>query len=422
MRALIIGKGAREHALCWHLAQSPQITEIWAIPGNPGCADNLKTQCLNIADTDIDAIHQFVVNKNIDICFINTEAALNAGLIDRLQNTSALCFGPDSHAAKLETSNAFVRSFQTQHQIPAPEYQTFHDQAAALAFLQTQTLPRIIKTDDPTCTPALYIVHDLQTAEKTLKKLFKDNPNRTLLVEEYIDNAAFCITALTDGKNVLPIASSHTYRHLSTDKHSPLTGGMGACSPAPQCTETHELQRLSNEFIKPIITALGAEGNPYFGFLSITLAYKSNRECVVLDINCRLSDPDTQVILPRLQIPLTELCLMAKHKQLPAERQVTANLSSVAIMAVSEGYPTQVTTSEKIQLKGTPPSNSQLLHAGTTRNDIDELLTGAGRVFCAVAWEIDMAKASQTAYDCLKTVRWKQMYYRQDIAPAVVTP
>src|SRR3990167_3103844 len=418
MKILVIGKGAREHALCWHFAQSNKITSIWAAPGNGGSAEIPKTKNLEISGNNIHRITHFVSQNQIDFCFVNTEAALSAGLNDALALSNTTCFGPSAQAAQLETSVSFVRSFMTQHQIPSPDYSIFHDELAALNFIKTRSFPIIIKPDDPTTIPAIYKIFNEAEASHLIKQLFsKNHSNNTpmkILIEEFIEGHQFTLTTLTDSTITLPISTSTNYRHLLENNQGVLTGGMGACSPAPMITE-QDIDKVMTEVINPTITALSAEGNAYFGFLSTTLVKTNGGEFKVLDFNCRLGDPDTQVLLPRLNANLIDLCIAAKYNQLSQQRNViNSKINSVAVIAASQGYPSHTQTGETIKTSDQyDHTKSQLFHAGTKRMD-KQLLTGASRVFCATGWAEESHTASQYAYDCLRSVSWPSMIYRKD--------
>ncbi len=411
MNILIIGKGAREHALAWHFSQSPLVTEIWVAPGNAGTEQTAKTQNLQVTENNISRLVNFAQHNTIDFCFVCTENALTAGLADAMQAANITCFGPLAAAAKLETSVSFVKSFMTQHQIPSPNYASFHDHAAALNYISSQSYPIIIKPDDPEHIPAIYIAHNKAEAENIINSL-----SQQIIIEEYIHGEEFNLTVLSDGQNVLPITSTVNFRHLQNNNEGPLTSGMGACSPAPNINEDI-VSRVMTEVVNPTLTALGAEGNHYFGFLHIALKLTAEQELKVLDFNCRLGDPDIQVILPRLNTNLIDLCLAAKNKSLNQSQKVTNNLYAVAVISACQGYPTPNQTKEKISINAITCNKScQLFHASTALIN-NELVTQSGRVLCACAWSNSYPEASKQAYSCLQSASWPNMIYRTDIKP-----
>ncbi len=417
MNILIIGSGGREHALAWKVAQSDTVQRVFVAPGNGGTANEAKCQNVAIEVTDITALINFAQQENIDLTIVGPEVPLSLGIVDQFSAQQLACFGPSQAAAQLESSKAFCKDFMQQHNIPTAAYASFDTVAPALAYLQTQTFPVVIKADGLAAGKGVIIAEDLATAEQTVKSMLDEQQfgaaGAQIVIEAFIQGEELSFIAMVDGEHILPFASSQDHKRLGDHDQGPNTGGMGAYSPAPICTAALQ-QRIMTTVMQPTVAALKAAGTPYVGFLYAGLMVSESGELNVLEFNCRLGDPETQPLMLRLKSDLVSLCLHALAGTLQQiEIDWSADTALTVVMA-ADGYPNHYHKGDTIEGLGQLDSDCIAFHAGTTWVN-DSLQNNGGRVLGISAKADNIQAARDIVYDNIKKITWPRGYYRSDI-------
>mgnify|MGYP001468813725 FL=1 len=417
MKVLIVGSGGREHALAWKAKHSQLVTEIYVAPGNGGTSNEEGVTNVEIVANDIDRLVSFAKENQIDLTIVGPEVPLVKGITDKFESLGLNCFGPSRKAAQLEGSKEFMKDFLTRHGIPTAEYESFSDLELAIKHLQRSKVPLVIKADGLAAGKGVTVAQSYAEAEKAIrecleKKSFGDAGNK-VVIEEFLEGEEASFIVLTDGKTVLPFASSQDHKTRDNQDKGPNTGGMGAYSPTPVVTsEVHE--RIMDQVITPTIEALAKEGIKYCGFLYAGLMVDKEHRIKVLEFNCRFGDPETQPILMRLESDLIELCYQAsKGKLKKIELQWNPKVALGVVMAAG-GYPYNYEKGHPIV--GLPPEtkNLKVFHAGTqAQNSL--IKTNGGRVLCVTALGKNTEEAQLNAYNCVKQINWKDCFYRTDI-------
>jgi len=418
MNVLVIGSGGREHALVWKIAQSSRVAEVYAAPGNPGTAAEPKTTNVDIAVDEIPALVEFARERAIGLTIVGPEVPLVGGIVDAFQAAGLRCFGPNRAAAQLEGSKTFTKAFLQRHAIPTGAYQSFTDLAAALAYIEAESLPLVVKADGLAAGKGVMIAHTRAEAIAAVTDCLSDaafgEAGTRVVIEEFLPGEEASFIVMVDGEHILPFATSQDHKARDNGDLGPNTGGMGAYSPAPVVTP--ELyQRIMREVIEPTVAGLAAEGMPYCGFLYAGLMIDDTGTPRVLEYNCRLGDPETQPILLRLESDLVDLCEAALDGRLNECDARWSEQSALGVVMAAQGYP------DKYR-KGTPigglelaeAAGSKVFQAGTGVED-DKLVSTGGRVLCVTALGESVAAAQSQAYQALQKIEFDNSYYRTDI-------
>ncbi len=418
MKILIIGGGGREHALAWKCAQSGDVSEVIVAPGNAGTKLESKIRNVDVAADDIDALLDLASKENIGLTIVGPEQPLVAGIVDRFIAQNLPCFGPVAAAARLEGSKAYTKDFLLRHGVPTGEYETFTDVDLALAYVREKGAPIVIKADGLAAGKGVIVALGLDEAEDAIRDMlsqgaFGDAGHR-IVIEEYLEGEEASFIVITDGKAVLPLASSQDHKARDEGDVGPNTGGMGAYSPAPVVTPEIE-QRIMDEVINPTLAGLRSDGINYLGFLYAGLMITADGTPKVIEFNCRMGDPETQPIMARMRSDLAAICLAAISGDLS---DVTAEWDSRAALGVvmaAGGYPGNYAKGKRIHgLPQQESRDSKVFHAGTA-TDGGDVITSGGRVLCVVGLGDTVAGASDTAYKLVKSIEWDDVYYRNDI-------
>ncbi len=419
MKVLVIGSGGREHALAWKAAQSSKVNKVYVAPGNAGTVQEAKLENVNIAVSEIDKLVDFAKTNNITLTIVGPEQPLVDGIVDTFQAQGLTIFGPTAKAAQLEGSKAFTKDFLARHHIPTAAYQTFTEIEPALAYVQAQGAPIVIKADGLAAGKGVIVAMSLTEAEAAIKDMLAGNAfgdaGHRVVIEEFLTGEEASFIVMVDGKNVLSFATSQDHKRAYNNDEGPNTGGMGAYSPAPVVTdEIH--QRILNEVIMPTVEGMAKEGAPYTGFLYAGLMIADDGTPKVIEYNCRFGDPETQPIMMRLQSDLVELCLLACQGKL---EQATINFDprpAVGVVLAAGGYPQSYTKGDIISgLDNNHSADQKVFHAGTALQ-AGYVVTAGGRVLCATALGNTVTEAQQAAYQLAKLISWQDMFYRDDIA------
>ena len=418
MQVLVIGSGGREHALAWKLAQSPDVSTVYVAPGNAGTALEPNIENINIAIDDFEALSAFAQQHAIDLTVVGPEGPLVDGIVDHFMNLDLRCFGPSAKAAQLEGSKSFTKDFLARHNIPTAEYQTFTDQAAAINYVREKGAPIVVKADGLAAGKGVIVAMTLAEAEAAIADMLAGNAfgeaGHKVVIEEFLEGEEASFIVVSDGINILPMATSQDHKRIGEGDTGPNTGGMGAYSPAPVVTaEIHA--RIMREVIEPTVAGMAAEGNTYSGFLYAGLMIDAQGTPKVIEYNCRFGDPETQPIMMRMQSDLTELCIATVDKKLAEQSVEWSDSLALGVVLAAEGYPEAYKKGLKIEgLESIVDDNCKVFHAGTTQQG-DDVLTNGGRVLCVTALGKTAEQAQTLAYENSAKITWPGVQSRKDI-------
>ena len=423
MKALIIGSGGREHAMAWKLSQSDKLTKIYVAPGNAGTAlenpEGTTIENLSINPTDITQLLTFAQQEQIDLTIVGPEVPLVAGLVDQFEQAGLKCLGPNKMAAQLEGSKAFCKTFLKKYHIPTAHYASFTELDAALNYIEQQTFPLVIKADGLAAGKGVVIAQTRQEASNAIQAMLINNKfgaaSHKIIIEDFLVGQEASFIILTDGKTIVPLATSQDHKARDDGDKGPNTGGMGAYSPAPLITPKIH-QHIMHDIIEPTIKGLATEGINYKGFLYAGLMIDAQGKVKVLEFNCRLGDPETQPILMRLNSDLYDLAMdCVNHRLEQTKLQWSPNIALGVVMA-SGGYPDsydkghQITGLNQITLQDT-----KVFHAGTKLDTNHQPVTDGGRVLCVTSLGKSVQDAQKKAYASVNQIHWKDSFYRKDI-------
>lgn len=420
MKVLILGSGGREHAFAWKIDQSPLLSELFVAPGNAGTAQ-LATN-LPLDPTDFVAVKQAVKANGIDMVIVGPEAPLVAGIHDYFLSDPELAeiplIGPAKDAAMLEGSKQFAKAFMARHAIPTARYKSFtaDELEDAKEFLHSMKPPYVLKADGLAAGKGVLILDDLEAARKELEAMLLDakfgQASSTVVIEEFLDGVELSCFVLTDGKQykILPFAKD--YKRIGEGDTGLNTGGMGAVSPVPFNDKAFR-QKVLDRIIKPTVFGLQKENLSYIGFIFIGLI-KVDGEPYVIEYNVRMGDPETEVVLPRIQSDLLGMLRDLANGELEEHELVLDPRYATTVMAVSGGYPGSYEKGKPIFGLEDTDERGVFFHAGTKQLG-DEVVTNGGRVIAATALGQTMQEALNGSYEKIKSLRFEGMYFRKDI-------
>ena len=418
IKVLIVGGGGREHALAWKAAQSEKVDTVFVAPGNPGTASEDKVSNVDIGADDISALKTFAEKEAIGLTIIGPENPLVDGIVDEFKQAGLPCFGPAKDAAILEGSKSFSKEFLQRHNISTAEYQVFTEADTAKKYVKEKGVPIVVKADGLAAGKGVIIAMTENEAIIAIEDMLAGNKfgdaGHRVVIEEFMQGEEASFIVMSDGENILPLASSQDHKARDEGDAGPNTGGMGAYSPAPVVTdEMHD--RIMREVIEPTIRGMAEEGREYVGFLYAGVMITADGTPKVLEFNCRFGDPETQPIMMRLKSDLIELCQAALNGNL---NKVTADWDERAAMGVvlaSAGYPASASKGDVISgLNYDFPEGTKVFHAGTAQQD-NAVVTAGGRVLCVTALGESVSQAQQSAYQAVAKISWDGMFYRKDI-------
>lgn len=419
MNILIIGGGGREHALAWKAAQNPDVETVFVAPGNAGTATDAKLCNVDLDVLDFAKLADFAEANQVALTIVGPEAPLVAGVVDYFQARNLPCFGPSKGAAQLEGSKAFTKDFLARHQIPTAAYQSFTEVDAAIAYLRKMGAPIVVKADGLAAGKGVIVAETLEQAEAAVRDMLSGNAfgdaGCRVVIEEFLEGEEASFIVISDGKCVLPMATSQDHKRVGNGDTGPNTGGMGAYSPAPVVTDS-VYQRIMDEVITPTIQGMAAEGNTYVGFLYAGLMIDATGTPKVIEYNCRFGDPETQPILLRLQTDLVSLCSAALDGTLDRCKTEWDPRPAVGVVLAAGGYPDDYAKGHPIHgLEEAAKLEGKVFHAGT-RLQNGQVVTNGGRVLCATALGNSVTDAQHNAYALARTIQWQDVYMRTDIA------
>ncbi|MEZ7842009.1 MAG: phosphoribosylamine--glycine ligase [Pseudomonadales bacterium] len=418
MNVLIIGGGGREHALAWQASKNRGVHKIFVAPGNAGTALEKKTENVPLDVMDIDGLLTFAKDNNVDLTIVGPEAPLVAGIVDLFQAANMDIFGPTKGAAQLEGSKAFAKDFLQRHGIPTASYATFTEVAPALAYINEQGAPIVIKADGLAAGKGVILADTTEQACAAVEDMLAGNAfgeaGNRVVIEEFLMGEEASFIVMADGKNVLPLASSQDHKARDEGDLGPNTGGMGAYSPAPVVDATLH-QRIMDEVIMPTVNGMAADGYVYTGFLYAGIMVDSDGTPKVLEFNCRFGDPETQPIMMRLKNSIVELCVAGTMGVLDQTIAHWDSRPAIGVVLAAKGYPDAYPKGDVISLPEELGQTSKIFHAGTTLNDEGMVTTNGGRVLCAVALGDTVGEAQHKAYELADQITWEGKFCRRDI-------
>jgi phosphoribosylamine--glycine ligase len=421
MRILLLGSGGREHALAWKLSQSVWTNPLFIAPGNPGTAQCGKN--VNLDLSDFDAIAKFCIYEQIEIVVVGPEEPLVNGLYDYFKSKEELqsihFIGPSKEGARLEGSKSYAKAFMKRHNIPTASYREFTVETyeEGVEYLKDHPLPIVMKADGLAAGKGVVIcnshVEAIAEFELMIQRAKFGDASRKVVIEAFLTGIELSVFALTDGKNYVILPEAKDYKRIGEADTGLMTGGMGAVSPVPFATPGF-MRKVEERIIKPTVDGLFKEGIEYTGFIFFGLI-KVNEEPIVIEYNCRMGDPETEVVMPRLENDLIGLCVAASQKELHLVKVQADKRAAVTIVAVSKGYPGSYEKGFEITgLTDNYGKQSMVFQAGTKQKD-GQIVSNGGRVFCVTSYGSTIEEAVDTSQDVLQYVHFDGMYFRTDI-------
>ncbi|MBI4515631.1 MAG: phosphoribosylamine--glycine ligase [Deltaproteobacteria bacterium] len=416
MKILVIGSGGREHALVWKLRQSPRVGNIYCAPGNAGIAE--LAELVALAADDIPGLLRFAREQQIDLTVPGPELPLTMGIVDEFARHHLRIFGPSKAAAQLEGSKAFTKELLRQCQVPTGFFGTFTDPDQALRYVREVGAPVVVKADGLAAGKGVVICATLPEAEAAIDEIMRGKifgaAGERVVIEEFLEGEEASFMAVTDGRTVLPLASSQDHKRIGDGDTGPNTGGMGAYSPAPVVTAALHA-RILRDIMAPVVDGLRQRGIVYKGVLYAGLMIRDG-VAKVLEFNARFGDPECQALLVRLRSDLVSLMEAVVEERLAEVRVEWDARASACVVLAAGGYPGNYPKGRPIHGLADLQSwrDGVVFHAGTATRD-RAVVTNGGRVLGVTALGADVAAAVAEAYRAVSQIEWDGMYYRRDI-------
>lgn len=420
MNILLLGSGGRECAIAWKLSQSKHCNNLYIAPGNAGTSGYGQNIALSL--NDFDSIKHFCIDNKIDILFPGGEDTLVAGIYDFFKKDAALhhiiVAGPSQAGAQLEGSKAFSKKFMQRHQIPTAAYREFEEQSfeEGLAYLEHHPTPIVLKADGLAAGKGVIITSDREEAKAVFTSMIKEaqfgDAGKKVVIEQFLSGIELSVFVLTDGKNYALLPEAKDYKRIGEGDTGPNTGGMGAISPVPFAHENGFMQKVIAKIIEPTIEGLEEENITYQGFIFFGLINVEG-EPYVIEYNCRMGDPETEVVMPRLENDLVDMILKMDAGKLNEVSVQHNPQAACTVMLVSEGYPGNYTKG-KTMTGFNNVKDSLLFHAGTAERD-GTIVTNGGRVIAITSYGNNIAEALAQSYQNTGKISFEGKYYRKDI-------
>jgi len=413
LRVLVVGSGAREHAIAWKLTQSAAVTQVYCAPGNGGTATLPKCQNISYHLQDFEGMRRFALVQGVALTVVGPETPLAAGIVDYFREENLLIFGPDRTGAQIEASKHWAKILMQEAGVPTAAFATFTDKEAAIAHVRQQGAPIVIKDDGLAAGKGVTVAQTLAEAEGAIAQLFRQGPG-PVVIEEFMNGEEVSVLALTDGEAIVPLVPAQDRKRLQDGDRGPNTGGMGACAPT-RFLDRDGLVKVEATVLRPVIQALRRRGIDYRGCLYAGLMVRPDGRIQVVEFNCRFGDPETQVVLPLLASPLEDLLLACVEGRLSQISPQWHGGYAVGVVLASEGYPGTVATGQFITGVGKAESlGARVFHAGTKQKN-GALVTAGGRVLTVVGQAEDLAGAIAQAYRGVEAIAFDGMQFRQDV-------
>ena len=427
MNILVIGSGGREHAICWKISKSPKCTKLYCAPGNGGISE--VAELVGIEADDTDGLLKFAKKNSIGLTVVGPEAPLVKGIVDVFEKEGLKVFGPTAELAMIEGSKVFAKELMKRFGVPTADFRVFDNSDDALKYLDTKTAPIVVKADGLAAGKGVVVAKTIEEARTAVKKMMVGRvfgaAGDRVVIEDCLSGEEASMIVVSDGLNIVPMASSQDYKRIFDYDIGPNTGGMGAYSPAPAVT-SELFGKIIDTAVLPVIKGLQREGRPYKGALYAGIML-TDKGPFVLEFNARFGDPETQAILPRLKTDLVDIM----------QRSISGGLANynlewdprpcVSVVMASGGYPDKFERNKEIV--GIDEAGSMkdvfVFHAGTIsgRRSMDKgkvFITNGGRVLNVTALGINFKAAMENCYNAVSKIRFDQMHYRRDIGQKAV--
>ncbi len=423
MKVLVIGSGGREHALVWKISQSPLVKKVFAAPGNAGIEE--LAECRQIQPTDFDKLLHLAKSQKIDLTVVGPEAPLVKGIVDLFQKNDLRIFGPSKGAARLEGSKVFSKQRMREYKVPTASYEVFSSANEAQKYVTDRKPPFVVKADGLAAGKGVTVAMTHEEASKAItdaleNKIFGEAGNQ-VVVEEFLQGEELSILAFTDGKKVLPLASSQDHKKAFDNDEGPNTGGMGAYSPCPFADEDGT-ETLVDKTIRPLIEGLRKEGVEYRGLIYAGLML-TEKGPFVLEYNVRFGDPEAEAVIPRLDEDIVPILLEVADGKLSRNKLRWKCQASVTVVLASQGYPGHysngfpVTGLEKFSNK----KDILIFHAGTKKDASKGVVTAGGRVLDVTALGSSLQEARYKVYGAVTEIHFQGCFFRKDIGWRALT-
>lgn len=415
MKVLVVGGGGREHTLVWKLSQSPKVDKIFCAPGNAGIS-KLAT-CVEILQDDIQGLLCFAEKEKIDLTVVGPEVPLVAGIVDEFEMRGLKIFGPNKKAAQIEGSKVFSKNFMKKHYIPTAAFEVFEDLNKAVDFIKQINLPIVIKAEGLAAGKGVIIARDQDEAILALKDIMEEktfgHAGNRVVIEEYLEGPEVTVLSFCDGKKAYPMVSSTDYKRVYDGQKGPNTGGMGAISPAP--VYSNELAQIVEEgIIQKTVKSLSKEGICFKGILYTGLIL-TDEGPKVLEYNCRFGDPETQVVIPRLETDLVDIMEASIDGELSKIDIKWKKEKAACVIMASGGYPGKYETGKQIiGIDDAEKNGSVVFHSGTDYID-GNIVTAGGRVLGVTTMADTLEEAVKTSYKAISKIDFEGKHYRKDI-------
>jgi phosphoribosylamine--glycine ligase len=420
MNILLLGSGGREHAIAWKLRQSNLCSKLLIAPGNAGTALCGINKAFKV--TDFEAIANCCVEEEINMVIVGPEEPLVKGIVDFLKNNEnlkdLLVIGPSKEAAQLEGSKAFAKSFMHRHNIPTANYKEFtaSNFGEGIDYLKEHTMPVVLKADGLAAGKGVMICQNTVEAvaefELIIQRSKFGEAGKRVVVEEFLTGIELSVFVLTDGKDYILLPEAKDYKRVGEGDKGLNTGGMGAISPVP-FADASFMQKVTERIIEPTVKGLREEKFDYKGFIFFGLI-NVDGEPFVIEYNCRMGDPETEVVIPRIKNDLCQLLIDTAEGKLSTTEIITDNKAACTFVAVSGGYPNEYETGFEIKGLDYNAEDVILFHSGT-KEDGDKVVTNGGRVVCVTALGESLQDAVRKSRTCLREIQFENMYFRKDI-------
>lgn len=415
-RVLLVGSGGREHAIAWKLRQSPDLSDLWIAPGNGGTAELAEN--VPIPANDIDSLVKVAKERRADLVIVGPEEPLALGLTNALERAGIACLGPTQAAAQIESSKSFAKDIMERSGVATAKWRTFDAYEPARSYISEHPLPLVVKADGLAAGKGVAVCNTHDEALRFLDEVmharaFGDAGSR-VIVEEALVGMEASAFALCDGERVLMTVPACDYKRIDDDDRGSNTGGMGSYSP-PEFLDDSAIQSIQSDVFEPVLRRMAADGNPYKGVIYAGLMMTADGP-KVLEFNCRMGDPETQVVLPRMSSDLLPVAQAAATGSLAGVDMTWKPQPSTGVVLTSGGYPGEYRRGIPIAGLNDIDSDVLVFHAGTKLDDSGQLVTNGGRVLTIVALGDTMAEARERAYANASRVRFEGVHYRKDIA------
>ncbi len=415
MKVLVVGGGGREHAVCWKLAQSPKVTELFCAPGNAGIAQ--LARCVPIKADDVEAMVAWAKENAMDFVMVAPDDPLALGMVDALEAAGIPAFGPRKNAAVIEASKAFSKELMKKYRIPTARYETFADMDAALAYVEQQGAPIVVKADGLALGKGVIVAATVEEAKSAVRAMMEEGrfgrSGATVVIEECMTGPEVTVLAFCDGEHLACMPSSQDHKRAYDGNQGPNTGGMGAISPSPNYTP-EIAARCMEEIFLPTVAALKAEGRPFRGVLYFGLMLTPQGPKVV-EYNARFGDPETQAVLSLLDSDLMDIFERCAAGTLDQADIRWKEGAACCLVLASGGYPVRYQSGYPISGLEEAGRSANVFHAGTRAGENGEILTAGGRVLGVTALGDTLEQAVSNAYAAAAPISFRDMHFRKDI-------